>query len=44
MGDEISGGMADMRNSYRILVRYPEGKPLGRPGIDWRIILKWILK
>jgi len=34
----------EMRNANRILVGKPEGKrPLWRLGIDWRIILKWIL-
>ena len=29
--------------AYRVLVGKPEGRrPLGRPGIDWRIILRWI--
>jgi hypothetical protein len=31
--------------SYRGLVRRPEGKrPLGRPRLDVKIILKWIFK
>jgi hypothetical protein len=31
--------------AYRILVGRSEGKrPLGRPGIDGRIILNWIFK
>jgi hypothetical protein len=35
--------MWEKRNSYRVLVGKPEGKrPLGRVGIDWMIILKWI--
>jgi len=30
---------------YRVLVGKPEGKrPLGRPGVDGRIILRWFLK
>jgi hypothetical protein len=30
---------------YRVLVGKPEGKrPLGRPGIYGRIILRWILR
>jgi hypothetical protein len=34
-----------MRDAYRVLVGKPEGKShLGDPGIDGRIILKWILK
>jgi len=33
----------DRRSSYRILVRKPEVKrPLGRPRLSGRIILKWI--
>jgi hypothetical protein len=28
-----------------ILVEKPEGmRPLGRPTIDWRILLKWVFK
>ena len=35
--------MVDRRSSYRILVRKPEvKKPLGRPRLSGRIILKWI--
>jgi hypothetical protein len=34
--------MGEVRNAYKILVVKPEGKrPLGRHGIDWRIISKW---
>jgi hypothetical protein len=29
--------MGETRNAYRILV----GKPEGRLGVDWMIILKW---
>jgi hypothetical protein len=30
---------------YRVLVGKPEGKrPLGRPGVDGRIMLGWIFK
>jgi hypothetical protein len=30
---------------YRILVRQPEGKkPLGDPGVDGRIIIRWVFK
>jgi hypothetical protein len=37
--------VGEKRGAYRILVGRPEGRwPLGRPGIDGRIILKWILK
>jgi hypothetical protein len=32
-----------LRNAYKILDGYPEGRPLGRPSIDGRIISKWIL-
>jgi hypothetical protein len=37
--------MGEGRGVYRVLVRRPEGKrPLGRPGVDGRIILGWIFK
>jgi hypothetical protein len=33
------------RAAYRIKVARPEGtRPLGDPGIDVRVILKWIFK
>jgi hypothetical protein len=35
--------MGEERGAYRILVRRPEeGDHLGDPGVDMRIILKWI--
>ena len=35
--------MEQFKNAYRILVGKPESKrPLGRPDVDGRIILKWI--
>jgi hypothetical protein len=37
--------MGEIRNSYKILVRNLNGtQNLGHPGIDGRIILKWVLK
>jgi hypothetical protein len=37
--------MGEERGVYRILVGRPEGRrPLGRPGVDGRIILKWNFK
>jgi hypothetical protein len=36
--------MIDRRSSYRFLVGKPEVKrPLGKPRLSWRIILKWII-
>jgi hypothetical protein len=44
---EIGGHVArlgEMRNPYNILVGKPEGKrPLGRQGIDGKIVLEWML-
>jgi hypothetical protein len=35
--------IGDRRGAYRLLVGRAEGKtPLGRPGVDEKIILKWI--
>ena len=35
----------EKRGVYRVLVGKPEGKrPLGRPRIEWRIILRWIFR
>jgi hypothetical protein len=35
----------EKRNVYRVLARKPEiKKPLGRPGVGWRVILKWFLE
>jgi hypothetical protein len=37
--------MGERRGAYRALVGKPEGvRPLGRPGVDGRIILKWIFE
>jgi hypothetical protein len=37
--------IGDKRGAYRVLVRRPDGKrPLGRPRLEGRIILKWISK
>ena len=35
--------MGERRGVYRVLVGKPEGKrPMGDPGIDGKIILRWI--
>jgi hypothetical protein len=37
--------MGEDRGVHRVLVREPEGKrPLGRPRLDGRIILRWIFR
>jgi hypothetical protein len=37
--------MRERRDEYRVLVGKPEGRNhLEDPGVDWRIILKWILE
>jgi hypothetical protein len=37
--------METWRGVHRILAGEPEGKrPLGRPGVDGRIILRWIFR
>jgi hypothetical protein len=36
--------MGEMRCAYRVLVEISVGRPLGDPGIDGRIILRWILR
>jgi hypothetical protein len=37
--------MGERRGSYRALVGKPEGrKPHGSPGVDRKIILKWIFE
>jgi hypothetical protein len=37
--------MGKKKNAYRILVGKPEGKrPLERPSVGGRVILKWILE
>jgi hypothetical protein len=37
--------MGERRGVYRVLVGKPEGKkPHGNPGVDGRIILRWIFR
>jgi hypothetical protein len=37
--------MGERRGIHRVLLGKPEGKrPLGRPGLDGRIILRWIFR
>jgi len=36
--------MAEMRGVYMVLVEKPEGNHLGDPGVDGRIILRWIFR
>jgi hypothetical protein len=37
--------MGESRGVYRVFVGKPEGKrPLGRPRLDGRIILRWIFR
>jgi hypothetical protein len=37
--------MGERRGAYRVLVGKPEGRrSVGRPGVDGRIILKWIFE
>jgi hypothetical protein len=37
--------IGERRGVYRVLVGKPEGKrPLGDPGVDGRIILRWIFR
>jgi len=37
--------MGDKRGVFRVLVGKPEEKrPIGRPGTDGRIILRWIFR
>jgi hypothetical protein len=37
--------MEERRGVYRVLVGKPEGmRPIGNPGIDGRIILRWIFR
>jgi len=37
--------MGEGRAVYRVLVGKPEGKrPLGRPRLSWRVILRWIFR
>jgi hypothetical protein len=39
------GTYGERRGAYRALVGKPEGRrPLGSPGVDGRIILKWIFE
>ena len=37
--------MGERRSAYRVLVGKPEGKrPVVRPGVDGRVILRWIFR
>ena len=43
--EERVARMVERRGVYRVLVGKPEGKrPLGRPSVDGRIILRWIFE
>jgi hypothetical protein len=43
--DRACSTYGESRGAYRVLVGKPEGRrPLGRRGVDGRIILKWILE
>jgi hypothetical protein len=45
MGLEHVAGIAEVRNSYEILLGKPETKgPIGDQDLCGRILLKWILK
>jgi hypothetical protein len=42
--NHLAACMGERRGAYRVLVGKPEGRrPLDDPGIDERIILKWML-
>jgi len=36
--------MGERRGAYRVLMGKPEGRPLGDPDVDGRIILKWTFR
>jgi len=41
----VCSAYGDRRGIFRVLVGKPEGtRPLGDPGIEGRIILRWILR
>jgi hypothetical protein len=41
----VCSACGEGRGVYRVLVGKPEGKrPLGRPGVDGRIVLRWIFR
>jgi len=43
--DGMCSAYGERRGVYRVVVEKPEGKrPLGGPGIDGRIILRWIFR